>query len=109
MTTIAIDQKYIDVLTSFGDANEMIEEVVRRYTLKRIRERISFLQSEIAAFEAKYGLPYEGFLERIGTDEAFSAHIHKMHPTWVLDLNRWEFDVYDLPLWLGRLKSISNS
>ena len=107
MTTLTLDQKYIDILQMLGNLEDTLEEAIRRYAIQQIGERVGKLQREILTFQTKYGLPYEQFYGRITTDDEFVQNLRKIHPTWERDFNAWEYYVEELSEWLGRLESIS--
>ena len=107
MTTLTLDQKYVDILQALGSLEESLEAAVRHYAIEQIGERIGKLQREILTFQLKYGLPYEQFYARITTDDEFVENLRGTHPTWERDFNAWEYYVEELSEWLGRLERIS--
>jgi len=107
MTTLTLNPKYVDILQTLGNLEEIVEEAVHRYAVEQINERIEKAQQKIQIFEAKYGVPYEQFCELITTDETFLEKLEEIDCTWEADLNSWEFYTEDLSVWLGRLKHIS--
>ena len=107
MTTLTLDPKYVDILQTFGNLEEIVEEALHRYTVERINERIEEARQEVLRFEARYGMTYEQFCKRTASDEAFLEYLEENHVMWERDLNAWEFYTEDLSEWLGRLKNIS--
>ena len=108
MTTLTIDIKYADILRSFGNLEEIVEKALYEYVLKQINERIEKYQQEIQPFEVKYGMPYETFLDRIMSDDAFVKSLWDADPTWKTDLPVWEYYAEGLAEWRGRLQNILN-
>ncbi len=109
MTTLTIDIKHADILQSFGNLEEIVEEAVHNYAIKRINERIENARQEVLSFEAKYGMTYEEFHAGITGDLEFLKNLRKDHPIWERDFNVWEYYVEELTEWLNRLKTISKS
>jgi hypothetical protein len=109
MTTFAIDQKYIDVLSALGNVNDRLEEAVRRYTIEQIASEITRYRQEVAQFEATYGMTYDVFCDKIAAEKGFARTIEKERPMWEADLNAWEFYAEGLKTWLGRLERISKT
>jgi len=103
MTTIAVEQKYVDALRWLGDAPD---EAFRRYTVERIRAKIEELEAENAQYEQKYNVTYAEFNERISTDEAFVLKLRQIEPLWERDSIHWEFCIGGLKEWRGRLTNI---
>ncbi len=106
MTTIAIDQKYVDILNSFGDVTQQIEEAVRQYTVEQIQAEIKKCASENANFEEKYGLTYAEFKARSVLDDEFYNNLRQIEQLWERDTILWEFYSEGLEAWHGRLNSI---
>jgi hypothetical protein len=109
MTTIAIDQKYLDILSALGNVNDRLEEAVRRYTIEQIASEITRYRHEVAHFETDYGMTYAVFCDKITAEKGFARSIEKEHPMWEADLNAWEFYAEGLKTWLGRLERISKT
>ncbi len=99
--------KYINILQAMGNIEDVIEEAIRSYAVKKIGEQISRFQREIMIFQKEYGYPYEKIYNYITTDEDFVKNLRKSHPTWERDMNTWEYYLEELKEWLGHLKSIS--
>ncbi|GAK59540.1 hypothetical protein U27_06525 [Candidatus Vecturithrix granuli] len=92
MLTIPIQDKYVNVLAAFGDIQSAIDAAVRRYTLERITTKITELRQRDQAYQAKYGLEYPAFAERIAADEDFVTQIGAtINKLWENDAADWEF------------------
>lgn len=111
MTTLTLNPKYVDLLNFFGNDNleATVEMAVQDYLAKRINERIETARREVATFEAKYGMGYEAFRERLNKDDAFVQALYETDPVWDLDLDVWNAYNEVLSEWPGRLQTISNS
>jgi len=107
MTTLTLESKYVDILRPFGNIEEIVNELVRHYALERVNQRLDQAKQEIATLEAKYGMTYEEFHERVAVDEVYVTSLNRHELMWERDLNTWEFYTEDLAEWLGRLNSIS--
>jgi hypothetical protein len=106
MTTIAVDQKYVDILNVFGDVPKQVEKAIRQYTVEQIQAEIEKCARENAYFEKKYGVTYEEFKERSVLDEDFYNRLRQIEQLWERDSIQWEFYVEGLKEWLGRLTDI---
>jgi hypothetical protein len=107
MTTVAINSKYVDILTPLGDVQQAVDEAVRRYAVEKLGERLAELRHTLRPFEERYGCPYEVFYARVTTDEDFVAGLREVNPTWERDFHTWEFYVEELREWLNRLEQLS--
>jgi len=107
MTPLMLDPKYVDVFQVFGNLDEIVEKAIHDYAIKRINERIEKSRQEVLSFEAKYGMTYQEFLERVTTDETFVDNLENNYLTWEMDWQTWEYYTEVLDEWLGRLKKLS--
>lgn len=107
MTTIAVQDKYAEVLTSFGDLQTAVDVALQRYTIEQISTKISELRHRNAQYQTKYGVEYPLFAQRIGEDELFlqevEANITKL---WEIDLADWEFCYKGIKDWTKTLQTI---
>ena len=108
MTNISIKKEYEDILKSLGDIQLSIDSALRRYIIDMGTERMEKCEAEIRRLEQKYGLSYESFLSKIGTDCApgFLEELSKQHPIWEADFNLWETYFEELKRWKERMRSI---
>ena len=107
MLTIPVQEKYVNVLSAFGDIQTVIETAVRRYTLERITTKITELQQRENAYQAKYGLDYPTFAQRTAEDEEFVTQIETTISTlWENDLADWEFCYKGVQDWTHTLQTI---
>jgi hypothetical protein len=102
-----INSKYADILAPLGDAQQAVDEAVRRYAVEKIGERIAELRHATRSFEERYGCTYEVFYAHITTDEDFVAGLREANSTWERDFHEWEFYVEELREWLDRLEQLS--
>jgi hypothetical protein len=107
MTTVSINDKYIEVLSTFGDLQEAIDVALRRYTIEQITIRVTELRQTDAKYQAKYGMDYPTFAQRVAEDETFinqvETNINKM---WEIDLADWEFCYKGTKDWTQTLQTI---
>ncbi len=109
MTTLTIDNKYVEALRGLGTLDEVVEQAVHQYAVTHIQQRIERYRHAVQPFEAKYGLTYEQFTERILHDEPFVERLWQQDPAWRTDLTEWEYYAEGLAEWHGRLKNISHN
>ena len=107
MTTISINDKYIEVLSAFGDLQEAIDLALRRYTIEQVTSKIAELRHKDAQYQAKYGLDYLAFAQRIAEDETFLKEVEtSINKTWEFDLADWEFCYKGIEDWTRTLQTI---
>lgn len=103
---ISIPDRYVKILTPLGKIEEAVETALRRYTIEQITSKISELRRRDQAFQAKYGLDYAVFVERMAVDEAFVSHIEAtISKTWEADLAEWEFCHKGVEDWTQHLRN----
>jgi len=107
MTTIAVQNKYVEVLTSFGNLQELVDAALQRYTIEQISTKIDKLRKEDAVYQEKYGMEYPLFAKQIAEDEKFLAHVEEnINKMWEMDLADWEFSYKGIEDWKRKLQSI---
>lgn len=107
MMTIPVQEKYVNVLTTFGDIHTVIDTAVRRYTLERITTKITELRQRDVSYQAKYGMEFPQFAKRTAEDEAFVTHIETtISKLWENDFADWEFCYKGVQDWTRTLQSI---
>lgn len=107
MTTVAIDDKYAEVLTALGDLQRAIDLALQRYAIEQITAKIAELRQRDAEYQAKYGLDYPAFAERIAADETFVNQVEaKVGKMWEIDLADWEFCYKGSEDWIQKLQTI---
>jgi hypothetical protein len=105
--TVSIKDEYAKVLTSFGDLQAAIDLALQRYTVEQITAKVTELRQRDAAYQAKYGVDYPTFVQRIASDETFVAHVEtQMNKTWEVDLADWEFCHTGIEDWTRKLQTI---
>jgi hypothetical protein len=107
MTTVLIDDKYIKVLSTFGDIQKAIDLALQRYTIEQVTSKLAELRQKDAEYQIKYGVDYPTFTQRVAEDEKFvhenEANISK---TWEIDLADWEFCYKGIEDWTRTLQTI---
>jgi len=109
MLTLTLESEYVDMLKPFGQVEEVLKEIIRRYAREQIPQRIKNVQQEIKSYEVKYGLPYDQFFEQVMNNESFVADLWAINPTWKVDLSAWEYDLEVLAEWQQHLAKLSNN
>jgi len=107
MATLTLDPKYIEVLQSFGNINEILPEAIKQYALQQINGRIDQARQQVLTFEAKYGLTYSEFLARTFDDETWVQQLWQADPTWEDDKLTWLYYTETLEDWICRRENIS--
>jgi len=92
MTTVTVQNKYAEILASFGDVQESVNTAVQRYTIEQITNKITELRRKEEEFQKKYGSEYSDFVTRTSKDEEFVKTVEdNVGKTWEMDLADWEF------------------
>ncbi len=104
MTSVLVRDKYIEALNALGDIQSAVDVALERYTIEQITHKINSLRARETEYQAKYGMDYETFAERIEQDKDFArtmeANGNKM---WEADLLDWEFSSKGIQDWMRRL------
>ena len=107
MITVTIPDKYAKVLGALGDVQMAVDLALQRYTIEQIAAKIAELRQRAQGYEAKYGVDYSTFAQRMAHDETF---VHEIETTvnslWELDLADWEFCVKGIEDWTHTLQSL---
>ncbi len=107
MTTVTVQNKFTEILASFGDVQESVNTAVQRYTIEQITNKITELRRKNEELQKKYELDYSAFVKRTSEDEDFvktvEANISKM---WEVDLADWEFCHKGIEDWSKKLQDI---
>lgn len=92
MVTIAVQDKYAEILTAFGNLQESVDTALQRYTIEQITSKVNELRQKNAAYQERYGADYPAFSQRIAEEEGYVEHIEtNVSKTWEIDLAEWEF------------------
>ena len=92
MTTVTVQNKFTEILASFGDVQESVNTAVQRYTIEQIINKITELRRKEEEFQRKYGSEYSAFVTRTSQDEEFVKTVEaNVSKTWEADLADWEF------------------
>jgi hypothetical protein len=107
MTTVTVQNKFTEILATFGDVQESVNTAVQRYTIEQITTKITELRRKDEEFQKKYSSEYFAFAKRASEDEEFikivEANISK---TWEEDLLDWEFCHKGVEDWTKKLQDI---
>ncbi|MBS1249150.1 MAG: hypothetical protein MAG431_00723 [Chloroflexi bacterium] len=107
MTTIAVQDKYADILTTFGNLQESVDTALQRYTIEQITSKVKKFRQKNAIYQDRYGVDYPTFSQRIAKDEEYVEHIEaNVSKTWEIDLADWEFCYKGIDDWARKLQDI---
>lgn len=107
MTTVTVQNKFTEILASFGDVQESVNAAVQRYTIEQITNKITELRRKDEEFQKKYGLEYSAFAKRASEDEEFIKTVEtNICKTWEVDLADWEFCHKGVEDWTKKLQDI---
>lgn len=107
MATVAIQDKYIEMLNALGGVQTALELALQRFAIEQITSKLSELRQREAAYHAKYNLDYPTFAQRMATDEDFVRQIEtSLSKTWEIDLADWEFCYRGIQDWTRRLQTL---
>jgi hypothetical protein len=107
MTTVIVQNKFTEILASFGDLQESVNTAVQRYTIEQITNKINELRRKDEAYQKKYGVEYSAFVKRTGEDEEFVKSVEaNVSKTWEADLVDWEFCHKGVEDWTKKLQDI---
>jgi len=107
MTTVTIQNKFTEILASFGDVQESVNTAVQRYTIEQITNRITELHRKDEEFQKKNGMEYSAFVKRTSEDEKFIKSLEaRVSKTWEADLADWEFCHRGIEDWTKKLQDI---
>lgn len=107
MTTIAVQDKYAEILTTFGDLQESVDTALQRYTIEQITSKVNELRRRNAKYKDQYGVDYPNFSQRIAEDEKYVEYIEaNVSKTWEIDLADWEFCYKGIDDWTRKLQDI---
>ena len=107
MTTITIQDKFTEILVSFGDLQESVNAALQRYTIDQITTKINELRRKDEEYKTRYGFEYSVFSKRTPEDEEFIKNVEsKISKTWEVDLADWEFCHKGIEDWTKKLQDI---
>ena len=107
MTTVTVQNKFVEILASFGDVQESVNTAVQRYTIEQITNKITDFRRKAEGFQKKYGMEYSAFAKRSAGDEEFIKNVEtSISKTWEADLADWEFCHKGIEDWTKKLQDI---
>ncbi len=107
MVTVAIQDKYAEMLKALGNVQAAVDLALQRYTIEQVTTRLSELRQRDADYRAKYGLDYPTFAQRVATDENFIRQVEtQTSKIWEIDLADWEFCYKGIQDWTQRLQTL---
>jgi hypothetical protein len=107
MTTVTVQNKFAEILASFGDVQESVNAAVQRYTIEKITSKITELRHKDEEFQKKYGMDYSAFAKRTSEEDEFIKNVEtNISKTWEADLAEWEFCHKGVEDWTKKLQDI---
>lgn len=107
MVTIPVQDKFIDILSSFGDLQESVNTALQRYTIEQITTKINELRRRDESYKIRYGLDYPAFAKRASEDVEFVQYVESnISKVWESDLADWEFCHKGIGDWTKKLQDI---
>lgn len=107
MITVAIQDKYVETLTAFGDLQQAIDMALQRYAIEQITAKVTELRQRDAGYQTQYGMDYPTFNQRIAQDDTFVNQVEaNVSKTWEIDLADWEFCHKGIADWTQKLQTI---
>ena len=107
MTTVTVQNKFAEILASFGDVQESVNAAVQRYTIEKITGKITELRHKDEEFQKKYGMDYSAFAKRTSEDDEFIKIVEtNISKTWEADVAEWEFCHKGVEDWTKKLQDI---
>ena len=106
MSTISIEDKWIDTVQLFGEVEQVVQEALRTYLIEQCQQRLDRASARIAIYQKKYGCSYDKFRQLIQTDEKFLAKVETQTPLWEEEAMEWEYWLEEQRTWRSRLNTI---
>ncbi|MFQ6041577.1 MAG: hypothetical protein ACE5PV_12030 [Candidatus Poribacteria bacterium] len=107
MTTVAIKDKYAEILTALGGLQDAVNIALQRYTIEQITAKINELRRRDSMYHNQYGLDYPTFAQLIAEDDEFVRQVEaNVSKTWEIDLADWEFCYEGIKDWTQKLQDI---
>jgi len=104
--TLPLHQSLNEILQAIGDPEVIAASALRHYLLDTCLQRIEKAKRAISEYEQEYGLDYEAFNLRIGSDESFLETTNRNHPTWEADAIEWLYRIEEAQTWQERSQKI---
>jgi hypothetical protein len=106
MTTITIPDKYVETLRTLGNIDAAVSLAVQRYTIEQITTKINTLRQKADHYQARYGMDYPAFYERLADEEFVTQLEADGYTTWEIDQADWEFCHEGIQDWTATLQRI---
>ena len=94
MTTVTIDEKYVETIKPFIDIQSAMNIAMQRYVIDLISAKISKLSKKNKDYMLKYNSNFDTFSNKIINDEKYISHLEQQSgfKNWENDLLDWEFN-----------------
>jgi hypothetical protein len=92
-----------------GNEQEVAQQAIQEYVLRKAVEKIARMTLEQAELESKYGMDLETFRQRVTTDEDYLRWLNRKEPLWEEDLAHWIYLSEELKEWRKIEQELSRS
>jgi aromatic ring hydroxylase len=107
MVTIAIQDKYAEMLGALGDVQTAVDLALQRYAIEQVTAKLAELRRRAADYRARYGMDYPAFAQRTATEERYVHDIEtRVSKLWEADLADWEFCYQGIQDWTQHLQQL---
>ncbi|MCD4791859.1 MAG: hypothetical protein K8R54_01400 [Bacteroidales bacterium] len=108
MTTITVNDKYIETIKSFTDIETATNIAFKRYVIDLITTKLMDLSTKDKIYKKKYNLDFEAFAEKVATNEDYISELEqkKDFRNWEDDLIDWKFNYKGIKDWKQKLQNI---
>jgi lipase chaperone LimK len=107
MVTVAIQDKYAETLGALGDVQTAVDLAVQRHAIEQVTVKVAELRRRAAGYQARYGMDYAQFTQRVATDEQYVRDIEaRVSKLWEADLADWEFCTLGIQDWTNHLQRL---
>lgn len=108
MTTVSVEDKYIETIKCFTDIQTATNIALKRYVIDLITTKLMDLSVKNKAYQKKYNLDFETFSKKVTYDENYISKLEqqKKFKNWEDDLIDWEFNYKGINDWKQKLQNI---
>jgi len=103
MTTISLEDKWIETARLFGDVESVVRESLKAYLADQCRKHVRESGEKVSFYAEKYGCDYTAFRHSVQTDGAFLELLEARNPLWEEDAMEWDYWMEEYQAWQNRL------
>lgn len=100
--TVSASRTLTEILRDLGDPEAVTLRALRHHLLDQCLQRLGQARQQIRHYEAIYGMDYDAFNHKIGTDEDFLDQINQSYPLWEADAVEWVYRIEEEATWQKR-------